>query len=344
MAFWAALPPRRIAGLAIALVILIAVGMAAVDAHAALGILRRATWSWLGVAILAAAGSYACLCLALALLLRFFGVVLGMGHLLAAGFMSFAVNNVFSLGGVTGYSMRIYLLGRRGASIQDVLGASLVHSYLNQIVMIVLLPSSLFYLFLKHPLGHVGTLELGVAAGVALAIMVGATWLLFHDPTRSLAARLTGRTLRKVLRRDVETHLTGLDQTLSRGMSDIRRRPGFFLLVAGLMVADWLSSAMALGFIFRALGYVPSPGVLITGFALGVIAGGWSMIPGGLGVQEGSMTGVFILLGVRSETAFLAAILFRFVYYVLPFGVSLLVYARESSSWDKSRNTSRAVS
>jgi uncharacterized protein (TIRG00374 family) len=263
---------------------------------------------------------------------------------MGVGFLSFAVNNVLSLGGVTGYSMRLYFLGRRGASIQDVLGASLVHSYLNQIVMIVLLPSSLFYLFLKHPLGHVNTLELIIAAVMALLIMSGATWLLFHDPTRSVVARIAGRTVRRVFRRDVDPHLMSLDQTLSRGMAIIRRRPGFFALLGALMLADWMLSATALGFCFRALGYVPSPGVLITGFALGVIAGGWSMIPGGLGVQEGSMTGVYMLLGVRSETAFLASLLFRFVYYVLPFSLSLFLYARESSGSDKSRSTSRAVS
>ena len=335
---------RRILALVVALFILIAVGMAAVDAHAAMAILRRASWGWLCVAILAAAGSYLCLSVALALLLRLFGVRLPMRQLLGVGFLSFAVNNVFSLGGVTGYSMRIYFLGRRGASVQDVLGASLVTSYLNQVVMIVLLPSTLFYLLLRHPIGHVSTVQLVVAATMALVVMCGATWLLFHDPTRSLAARLTGRAVNRVFRRDVDPHLIGLDQTLSRGMAIIRHRPALFVLAGGLMVADWMWSAIALGFCFKALGYVPAPGVLITGFALGVIAGGWSMIPGGLGVQEGSMTGVFMLLGVRSETAFLAAILFRFVYYVLPFGVSLLVYARESSSWDKSRNTSRAVS
>jgi len=328
----------------VALVVLIAVGMAVVDAHAAIEVLKRATWAWLLVAILAAASSYFCLSLALAFLIRLFGVRLPMRDLLAVGFLSFAVNNVFSLGGVTGYSMRLYFLGRRGAPIQDVLGASLVHSYLNQIVMIVLLPSSLFYLFLKHPLGQVNTLELIVGAIMALVVMVGATSLLFHDPTRSLAARLAGRAVKRVLRRDVETHLTGLDQTLSRGMAVIRGRPGFFALVSGLMLVDWMASALALGFCFRALGFVPAPGVLITGFALGVIAGGWSMIPGGLGVQEGSMTGVFMLLGVHSETAFLAALLFRFVYYVLPFSASLLLYARESSASDTSRNTSRAVS
>jgi uncharacterized protein (TIRG00374 family) len=344
MAMPGTIAPRRIAAFVIALVILIAVGIAAVDARSALGILRSASWGWLGAALLAVLVSYLCLSAALALLMRLFGVGVPIRYLLTIGFVSFAVNNVFSLGGLTGYSTRLFLLGRRGAAMESVLGASLVHSYLNQIVMITLFPSCLFYLFLKHPLGHARTLQLTVAATIALAVMAVATLLLFHDPIRSRAARLVGRTSRTVLRRDVDPHLDSLHQSLARGMAVIRGRPRRLVLAALLMVVDWLSSAVALGFCFRALGSVLPPGVLVTGFALGVIAGGASMIPGGLGVQEGSMTGVFILLGVRSETAFLAALSFRLVYYLIPFGLSLVLYARESSSGDTARNASRAAS
>ena len=68
------------------------------------------------------------------------------------------------------------------------------------------------------------------------------------------------------------------------------------------------------------------PGVVITGFAVGVAAGVMSMVPGGLGVQEGSMAGAYHLLGVPLEQGVLVSFLFRLVYYMVPFGVSLLFY------------------
>jgi hypothetical protein len=68
------------------------------------------------------------------------------------------------------------------------------------------------------------------------------------------------------------------------------------------------------------------PGVVVTGFAVGVAAGVMSMVPGGLGVQEGSMAGAYHLLGVPLEQAVLVSFLFRLVYYMTPFGVSLLFY------------------
>ena len=66
--------------------------------------------------------------------------------------------------------------------------------------------------------------------------------------------------------------------------------------------------------------------MVVTGFAVGVAAGVMSMVPGGLGVQEGSMAGAYHLLGVPLEQGVLVAFLFRLVYYMVPFGVSLLFY------------------
>ena len=69
-------------------------------------------------------------------------------------------------------------------------------------------------------------------------------------------------------------------------------------------------------------------GTLLTGFSLGITAGFVSLVPGGLGVQEGSMAGIYALLGVPIGVAIVAAILFRIVYYFIPFLASLGFYRR----------------
>lgn len=65
---------------------------------------------------------------------------------------------------------------------------------------------------------------------------------------------------------------------------------------------------------------------MLTGLTLGVAVALLSMLPGGLGTQDGSMTGVYVLLGVPLEQAVLAAVLFRLVYYAVPCSASLVVY------------------
>ena len=89
-----------------------------------------------------------------------------------------------------------------------------------------------------------------------------------------------------------------------------------------------VGSVIALQFSFAALGSRIEFGALVTGFAIGVTAGVLSLVPGGLGIQEGSMAGVFALLGVPLHRAVLAAILFRVVFYFVPFIISLFFYRR----------------
>jgi uncharacterized membrane protein YbhN (UPF0104 family) len=97
-----------------------------------------------------------------------------------------------------------------------------------------------------------------------------------------------------------------------------------FACVAG----DWLACALALGACFAAFHTRMHFGILLTGLAIGATAGLISMLPGGLGVQEGTMSGVFVLLGAALEPALLASILFRAVYYLAPFACSLPFYVR----------------
>jgi uncharacterized membrane protein YbhN (UPF0104 family) len=65
---------------------------------------------------------------------------------------------------------------------------------------------------------------------------------------------------------------------------------------------------------------------LIAGFNFGITLTIVSFIPGDLGVQEASMAGVFALFGVPFSQGVLVAILFRVVYYFVPFIVSSAFY------------------
>jgi uncharacterized protein (TIRG00374 family) len=95
-----------------------------------------------------------------------------------------------------------------------------------------------------------------------------------------------------------------------------------------LTIVDWASTVAALWFCFDALGDPVDIGTLTTRFAVGISAGFISFVPGGLGVQEGSMAGIYALFGVPIETAVLAAVLFRIVYYFIRFVDSLGFYHR----------------
>ena len=55
------------------------------------------------------------------------------------------------------------------------------------------------------------------------------------------------------------------------------------------------------------------------------MVGALSFVPGGLGLVEGSLVGVFVAFGLEYEAALLAALLWRVLYHLLPAAIALLV-------------------
>ncbi len=142
------------------------------------------------------------------------------------------------------------------------------------------------------------------------------------------------------LQRQEETIPTTLRSTKANPRTERHTKPLILLAIVIIVIIEWAAAVIALGFCFNALGQVPSIGVLITGFVIGLIAGVLSMVPGGFGVQEASMAGIYALLGVPFEQALLAAILFRGVYYLVPYGFSLTFYGRLLRRGSKTKDKS----
>jgi uncharacterized membrane protein YbhN (UPF0104 family) len=67
---------------------------------------------------------------------------------------------------------------------------------------------------------------------------------------------------------------------------------------------------------------------VIAGFAIGMFFSIASLVPGGLGIMEGSMAAVFVGLGVQFEQAVVAILIFRAAYYGLPILATLVVAPR----------------
>jgi len=64
---------------------------------------------------------------------------------------------------------------------------------------------------------------------------------------------------------------------------------------------DWILCLFTLYFAFLAVHYFIHPEVLVVGFAVGLFASILSLIPGGLGVMEGSMAAIYYSLEVPLE-------------------------------------------
>jgi uncharacterized protein (TIRG00374 family) len=313
---------------AVVVLVLLGIAVAALDWGQVRQVLGQADWRLVPIALVFTALSYGCLSYSFAMTGRIFGVRMGRRDLFEVGFVSYALNHLVASGGTAGYSLRILLIKRRGLPVRDVLAASFFHSTLNNLLLFVLVPIGFIYLLINRSLSGSAAVSVGIVASLLLLLVVLATAVFFAGNFRAAILRMVGMAWRKVTRRNAEDQLRDFDSTLSCGTIAIRDRPALLLSLLALVVADWAFSVATLGFCFDALGSPVGTGVLLTGFSIGVVVGLLSMVPGGLGVQEGSMAAVYALLGVPFEQAVLVAILFRAVYYLVPFLVSLGFYRR----------------
>ena len=283
-----------------------------------------ADWRFLILAVGFAAASYLCASASLVVMLRAFHVRLNRKYLLRVGMVSNVLENLIAH--PVGLSLRLLALGRHGVSHSQTVGSSVLLAYFKNLVFYALVPVSLVYIIFSYPVAFGGVIALGIVIAVVTVAIIIATVVVFSARVRVLVLKALVRIWRLVTRRDVKQQLAEFELSLTQGIAELRGHSGVRMPVAGLILGDAAATIVALWFCFAALHVPVHIGVLIAGFTFGVTLTIISFIPGDLGVQEASMAGVFALFGVPFSHGVLVAILFRVVYYFLPFFFSLSLY------------------
>ncbi len=155
-----------------------------------------------------------------------------------------------------------------------------------------------------------------------------ATVAVLTNSFRQWAFQIIGWIWLKLTRHDIKPTLDSFEDSFQKGANVIRKNPRVLASPIGLIAGDWIANIISLWFCFNALKISIDPGVLLTGFVLGITAGAISLLPGGFGSQDLSMVGIYVTFGVPFASAVLAIIFFRVVYYFVPFLVSLGFYRR----------------
>jgi len=319
---------NRIVTVFIVIITFLGVVLIATDWQEMRQVLVQTDWSYLPLVLLFTFLSYAFYSYSYAVVANILGIQMRKRELAEVCFISTVVNHVLTTGGVVGYSLRYLLMKMYNVALKDVLTSSFLHYYLTSLDMLTFLPLSFIYLLLNASVPRGILITLGLMTllfGLVLSLITGL--VLFPSRRRSIIS-LLARFGRKILRRDMLSWLIQFDDTLTCGTEAFRRQPITLIWVMFLTLLDFSCSIIAMGFVFEALGPAVKAGDLVTGYVIGIMAGLLSMVPGGLGVQEGSMASIYALLGVHFGQAVLAAILFRLLYYLLPYFLILPFYNR----------------
>lgn len=276
---------------------------------------------------------------------------LGGADLFRIAFASATVSCMFSAGGVSGMTLRLFFLKRQGIRTHTTLIISLVSTMLNNVVLLLFVVGGFGHLMLRRELSPLQQALTSLIVLLSAGLVAAAFVSLYHrgvlDMLLLMAIRLARRVARALPSLRLGRYLP--DERLEAFRREFheaaalitshRRKiavPFLYLLL------EWVAAAAVLYFCFVATGHFMRPWVLAAGFSVGVFIFLISVVPGGLGIMEISMAGLYVSLGVPFEKVVVALLAYRILYYFLPFGVSLVLCGkllRDAGSASKLHDT-----
>jgi uncharacterized protein (TIRG00374 family) len=286
-------------------------------------VLRSLAWWLVALALLAQCACYVCHGIVVQRLLRLFSQGLPLWRSIAIVMSSYSLSMVWG-GQVTNSAAMFRWLRAANISTEASVVVSVTPALLNTLSFGVLSALGLVLLFLQYhfPFGLVLVISTGLEVLVSAGIVA---WWFLRNPARLAAAvhafaarwaRLRRRTY------DPQPVDVAVKQVLH----------AWSLLVAGKwrgpVIGDLLSAMfdfLTLYVLFLAAGYSTSPGLVLAGYGLPILAGKLSVVPGGIGIIEGGMAGIYGALGVPGGVLVVVILGYRLISFWIPVYLGFLL-------------------
>jgi phosphatidylglycerol lysyltransferase len=265
------------------------------------------------------------------------GVQSKLGELLPVTFASIFMNVAAPSGGASAVALFADDAARRGQSAARATVGTLLVLVADFSAFLVLLLGGMIYLFTHHNLKFYES----IAAVILLVIIGGLTAFLLLGLWRP---QWLDRLLHWVMR--VANRIAGLfkhpdfldEAWVERNTAEfteaaiaIAAQPAMLIQTAAIAFAAHLVDLTSLFFLFLAFHQKVHFGVLVAGYAIGILFWIVSITPQGIGVVEGMMTLVFASLGVPIERATVIALAFRGLTFWLPLAIGFILLRRLKS-------------
>jgi uncharacterized protein (TIRG00374 family) len=304
-----------------------------------LEVLRSMSLWALGLAILAQFLSY----VGSGYLMRGIGLATGRGVSILRGTAITAASNSVGLvaGGVIGMSGATYRWMRAdGVTPESAIQAGWLPGILEDLLLLALALIGLFFLLFIHALTKLEAVTF-VLILAFLVLLIGA--ILYTVRSRSWLMNVVawfGRRWAALRRRPADT--SHLRDVLNRHLDALQ------ILIAGGWRPPVLGASLAILFdmlclflLFVAAGHAVNPGVLLVGYGLPLLIGKAPLLPGGVGIVEGTMVALYDGLGVPDAVAVVVVLSYRFLSFWLPLmlGFPLIVFLDRGAA----RNSSEAA-
>jgi uncharacterized protein (TIRG00374 family) len=292
-----------------------------------------ADWRLIIIALLFTAVSYFLHSASLVYMFRIFGIKLEWPYLMRVSWLSIVQHNLIAL--PAALSFRLLLLNACGVDNHRILGGSLLLVYIRDLLLFSLIPFSMAFVAATGHFSAGGVTAIVILAAVIGIGVIAVSVVYLNRRLRVPVLATVCHLWRRFFHRDVTASVQRFADALDQGIAILRGRRKSALVLMALVLGDIAATITTIWFCFAALGITVDVGVLVAGFNLGVTLAVIPFVPTQLGIQDVSMAGIFAIFGVPFSFSILGAILFRVIFYFVPFIVSLPEY------WHTLRETAR---
>lgn len=246
------------------------------------------------------------------------------------------VNNVFPSGGVSGFSYLSMRMKGNGVSTGRATFVQMMRFTTLFISFQILLGMGLLMLSFSGDANNFVMLVAGSLATLLLVGTVGVAYLI--ESQRRIQtfsgwlARVLNRLIQVIRPKHPETinigkvkfALTELHECYVRIRTDWRvlKRPLAYALCVSL------TEVAAIFAVFVAFGHFVNPGAIIIAYAVANFAGIISVLPGGIGIYEGLMTGVFAAAGIPPGVSLPVVVAYRVLSMAIQLPAGYYFYQR----------------
>ena len=286
---------------------------------------------YLFLSVLSSVLIYVAMGMSLYEVLRIMGRRIGKGAAIGIALVSTTINYAISSLGASGFALRAHLLNRRRVPFGTCVTASIVITVLLYFVLAIIILQGSILMFFHSSATPVQLLKNFGLIIVMCAVCVIVTAFLFNNEWRYKFIRKIFRLINKFLFHVFRALIPKgryddfMDQ-LDEGINLIHQKKKKMTWTIVYVCADWLFTILVLFFAFRAVGVHIEAGVLVAGFAIGMVTTLIPILPGGLGAMELAMTAVYSQMGIEWDAALMATLIYRVVYYILPGIISIFIY------------------
>jgi uncharacterized protein (TIRG00374 family) len=236
-------------------------------------------------------------------------------------------------GGMVGSSAAIYRWTSRGdGHPEGATLASILPSLFNNLVLVLVSIFGLVHLLLVHDLSQAQLIGFSaITLILGLLIGLGVLALRYRDQATAAVLWVASR-LSRLRRKQFDPAVTQESTRNLFAAWDSLRGGAWREPVLGAVLNVGFDM-LTLFFLFVAAGHDVSPGVLLAGYGLPLLLGKMAfVVPGGVGVVEGSMAALYDGLGVPDAITVVVVLGYRLISFWLPSlsGFPIAAYLQES--------------